>query len=295
MKKKTAGKKTDKESKQEAIVEEIEEAPVSSKEPGPIEKVKQSFKKGATEGRRTLLKRLLQVKGVETHEIQKLYSKGLMEPDLLEDLTLGDLVKASGIKMDFARIIKEVLVRKDSDVPYEYEKIEIERLNQEINSIHSKTEEVRKETEHLDKKRTSIETEMDKVIEERDQLLYEHNKSRETEKKCYFYEKRIQDEMMFIIKEEGAVKEDVDRFTHNYGYSEKELNTIKREFLFTKGECSYILEKINFLVDKLDKVIKVKGMSQDKLTSFLNELRCVHDTLEDAYKKTSKKYYADKQ
>lgn len=260
-----------------------------------MEKIKQSFSEGVGKGRRALLKKLLQAKGTETWEIQKLYSKGMMEPELLEDLTLGDLVKASGIRMDFARIIKEVILRKDSDLPFEYEINEIERLNRETGNIRLQTDEVRKKIEQLDKNRISLDSEMSDVLDERNKLESKLDELKKIEKNCYFNEKRIQDELMFVLKEQNTFQQEVDRYKNNYGYSEKELNTIKREFLFTKGECNYILEKINFLVKKLDKAIKVKGASRNKLTSFLSELRRVHDTLLEANKKTSVGYYVNKQ
>ena len=297
MKKMTAKKKTKKETKTKKTVKEVtaeqKTAPVA--ETTSMEKIKKGFSEGVEKGRRTLLKKLLQAKGTETWEIQKLYSKGMMEPELLEDLTLGDLVKASGIRMDFARIVKEVILRKDHDTPFEYEKNEIELLYKETNEIRLQTDEVRKEIEQLNKKRVSLDSEMDEMLEETNEQENELNKFKEMEKNCYFNEKRIQDDLMFVIKEQNVFKEEVDRYKNNYGYSEKELNTIKREFLFTKGECHHILEKINFLVNKLDKAIKVKGLSQTRLTSFLQELRSVHDTLMEANKKTSVEYYENKQ
>lgn len=283
-------KKTKKEA--ETTVEKTAPAP---EEATPMEKIKQSFSEGVGKGRRALLKKLLQAKGTETWEIQKLYSKGMMEPELLEDLTLGDLVKASGIRMDFARIIKEVILRKDSDLPFEYEINEIERLNRETGNIRLQTDEVRKKIEQLDKNRISLDSEMSDVLDERNKLESKLDELKKIEKNCYFNEKRIQDELMFVLKEQNTFQQEVDRYKNNYGYSEKELNTIKREFLFTKGECNYILEKINFLVKKLDKAIKVKGASRNKLTSFLSELRRVHDTLLEANKKTSVGYYVNKQ
>ncbi len=286
-----AKKKTKKEANDETNAKKTAPAP----EVTPMGKIKQSFSEGVEKGRRALLKRLLQAKGIETWEIQKLYSKGMMEPELLKDLTLGDLVKASGIRMDFARAIKEAILRKDSDLPFEYEKNEIERLHRETKNIRSQTGEVRKEIEQLDKKYISMDAEMDEVLEETNKLENDLNKLKNIEKNCYFNEKRIQDELLFVVKEQNIFQEEVDRYKHNYGYSEKELNAIKREFLFTKGECNYILEKINFLVKKLVKSIKVKGVSQNKLTSFLSELRLVHDTLMEASKKTSVEYYANKQ
>lgn len=291
MKKNTVKNKSKKEANAKTTIKKT--VPVT--ETTPIEKIKQGFSEGVEKGRRTLLKKLLQAKGTETWEIQKLYSKGMMEPELLEDLTLGDLVKASGIRMDFARIIKEVILRKDHDVPFEYEKNEIELLYKETNEIRLQTDEVRKEIEQLNKKRVSLDSEMGEVLEETNKLGNELNKFKNIEKNCYFNEKRIQDDLMFIIKEQNVFKEEVDRYKNNYGYSEKELNSIKRDFLFTKGECTYVLEKINFLVNKLDKAIKVKGVSQTRLTSFLKELRSVHDTLMEANKKTSVEYYENKQ
>lgn len=272
----------------------VEKTAPTPEEATPMEKIKQGFSEGVEKGRRALLKKLLQAKGTETWEIQKLYSSGMMEPELLEDLTLGDLVKASGIRMDFARIIKEVILRKDSDLPFEYEINEIERLNRETGNTRSQTDEVRKKIEQLDKKRIPLDSEMSDVLDERNRLESKLDELKKIEKNCYFNEKRIQDELMFIIKEQNAFQQEVDRYKNNYGYSEKELNTIKREFLFTKGECNYILEKINFLVNKLDKAIKVKGASRNKLTSFLSELRRVHDTLLEANKKTSVEYYTNK-
>lgn len=285
-----AKKKTEKKAKAETNAKKTAPVPEAT----PMERIKQGFSEGVEKGRRALLKKLLQSKGIETGEIQKLYSKGLMDPELLEDLTLGDLVKASGIRMDFARVIKEAILRKDSDIPFEYEINEIDRLNGETDNIRSQTGDIRKEIERLDKQRVSMDSEMDEVLEETNKLENEFNKFKNVEKNCYFNEKRIQDELLFVVKEQNAFKGEVDRHKHNYGYSEKELNTIKREFLFTKGECNYILEKINFLVKKLDQAIKVKGASQNKLTSFLSELKRVHGTLMEASKKTSVEYYANK-
>jgi hypothetical protein len=273
----------------------IEKKTREQEQAAPMKRIKQSFNQGVTEGRKALLKKLMQAKGIEMGEIQKLYSTGLMEPELLEDLTIGDLVKASGIGMDFAKIIKDVLLRKDSDLPFEYEKIEIDRLNKETKAIRLKTEEVRKEIEEIDKERLSFDAEMKEALDERMQLERELEELKEKEKNSYFNEKRIQDELMFILREQSAFQKEVDRCSGNYGYSQKELNYIKREFLFTKGECNHILEKINFLVSKLDQAIKVKGASQGKMSSFIEELRRIHDTLVEANKKTSVKYYANKQ
>ncbi len=139
-----------------------------------------------------------------------------------------------------------------------------------------------------------MQTELKSEIEERNGLQSSFNELKETEQKCYFNEKRNQDEVMFLIKEQKALEKEVAMYANNLKQSENELDSIKRDFLFTKGECSYILEKLNYLMAKLDTSMKVKNVSQNKLTSFVNELRHLHDTLVDAYKKTSLEYYANK-
>lgn len=260
----------------------------------PIEKIKESFNQGLVEGRRSLLKKLLQVKGVEPREIQKLYSAGLMEPEILKDITLTDLVKSTGIGMGLARSIKEVILRKESELPVEYEKLEVNKIKKETNDILLNIEKVRKEIELLNREDTLLQAGLKSGIEKRNKLQNSLEELKEKEKKCYFNEKRNQDEVMFIIKEQNGLKLEVDKLAKNLEKSESELDNIKRDFLFTKGECNYILEKLNYLMAKLDTSMKIKNVSQNKLKSFVNELSHLHDALMDTYKKTSLEYYANK-
>lgn len=288
--KNTAASKLSTAKRQDTVAKDV----AAQKSASPMEKIKQSFSEGVEVGRRNLLKRLMQVKGVDTREIQKLYSTGMMEPEILNDLTLGDLVKATGIGMNFARTVKEIILRSDSDLPIEYEKLEIERLKKETKKINSETENVRKEIEQLNKNYVSMQNEMISELDEKDKLQEVLDKLKDEEKTCYFSEIRLQNELMFILKEQRAVRNEAERLADNFGYSEKELNTIKREFMFTKGECSHILDKINYLVERLDSVLKLRGVSQNKLTLFMSELKRIHKTLVDAYKKANLEYYEGK-
>ena len=115
-KRKNAGNDIPEETATEEIVDGFEPNPT------PFEKIKESFTKGVKEGRKTFLKKLMQVKGVDVKEIQKLYATGLIEPEILKDITLTDLVKSTGVKMDFAKTVKDVLVRKDNDSSSRYVK-----------------------------------------------------------------------------------------------------------------------------------------------------------------------------
>ncbi|MGR3220139.1 MAG: hypothetical protein ACUZ8H_10035, partial [Candidatus Anammoxibacter sp.] len=263
--------------------------------PTSFEKIKKSFSKGVKDGRKTFLKKLMQVKGIDIHEVQKLYTTGLIEPEILKDITLTDLVKSTGIKMDFAKIVKDVLVRKDDDSSSQYVKDEIDRLRQDIDEIFDETEKAEKEVAKLNGECDLFRDKLDCVMNERGQYYSELEKLKDDETNAYFKEKTLQDELVFVLEEHESFKNDVEEFAENFGYSEKDLSAIKREFMFTKGECSYILEKIDYLMAKLDTSMQIKGVSQDNLSSFLDQLQSVHSTLVDAYKKTSVEYYTNKQ
>ncbi|MGR3317580.1 MAG: hypothetical protein ACUZ8O_03800 [Candidatus Anammoxibacter sp.] len=260
----------------------------------PFAKIKKSFTKGVKEGRKTFLKKLMQVKGVDVKEIQKLYATGLIEPEILKDISLTDLVKSTGINMDFAKTVKDVLIRKDDDSS-SYVKEEIDRLRHDTDEIFVETEKAKKEVEKLNMGYDTYQDELDGVMNEREQYYFELEKFKDDETNSYFKEKTLQDELVFVLEEHESFKNEVERFAENFGYSEKDLSGIKREFDFTKGECSYILEKIDYLMAKLDTSMKIKGDSQENLQSFLDQLQSVHSTLVAAYKKTSVEYYVNKQ
>ena len=250
--------------------------------------------KRASKGSSALLQKLLQVKGVEREEIEKLYSRGLMDPEILKELTLDELVKASGIKEDFAVIIKEVVSRKESSLPFEYKKIDLDKLKKGKKDVLSKTEYVLKEIEQLKNEHGALQVELKSTLEENNRLGVDLEGLKEEGKNRYFEEKRVQDVTMFMVKEQKEFKQEVDNLNKLLESSKIELDTIKNEYMFTKGECDYITEKIDYLMNKLDIVIEGRGLKQDKLTSFLNELRLVRDNMVEIHKKSRVEYYVNK-
>lgn len=247
------------------------------------------------EGRSILLKRLLLEKGVKSLEIEKLYSTGLMDPEKLSNLTSDELVAASGIDMEFVEIIKSAVSSTDLNQPIECKKIEIEDAKKDIEDILAKIKEVQNEIEGIKNEQDSLDVELQAEHNENEKLLNEIKGLEEVQTTLYFDEKRVQDEVLFAIKEYEEVKVVVDKCAENLSVSKKELSALTKEFLFTKGECEHIMEKAEYLVNRHNLVIREKGDSQTKLTSFLNELTCVHDRLVDANKKSRVDYYAKKQ
>ena len=174
-------------------------------------------------------------------------------------------------------------------------KEEIDKVKNEIMDIYTEKENTKNEIEELRREYDSMQAGMDISNDESELRFAEIDKLREEETNAYFDEKRIQDELLFVLKEKEMFKNEVDKLTNGLGFSDDKLGHIKREFMFTKGECNYILEKIDYLMAKLDSTLKMKGVSQDKLSSFIDQLKCVHETLVEAYKNTSTEYYANKQ
>lgn len=259
-----------------------------------VENIKQVSGKKDVKGSSSLIQKLLQIKGVEREEIEKLYSKGLMDPETLKDLTLDEMVKASGIKEDFAVIVKEVVSRKESSLPFEYKKVEIGKIKKEKKDVLSKTEYVLKEIEQLKNEHGSLQEKLQSMLDKNDKLTEDLEGMKEEGTNHYFEEKRVQDVVMFMVNEQKAFKQEVDRHSEMLESSKIELGAIKKEYMFTKGECDYITEKIDYLVKKLDIVIEGRGLKQDKLTSFLNELRHIRNNMVQIHKKSRVEYYVNK-
>lgn len=267
----------------------------------PVEKLRRIFSKGIKDGGKAFTGNLMQLNGLDAVELEKLRSSGLDDFDALKGITVNDLVMAAGVTVGFAREVKKLVSGMGSAVADEpeseedeYVKREIERLREEVVNTYSEVEGIKGDVEDMNKEYASLQAELAIVRDEGDLRVAELDELRKAEAEAYFDEKRIQDELLFVLDEKEAFKKEFDEVSKRLTYSEDGLGAVKREFLFTQGECNYILEKIDYLMSKLDDALKSKGVSQQKLPSFMEQLRCVHETLVDAYKRTSVGYYANR-
>ncbi len=201
------------------------------------------------------------------------------------------LFQKKEVVKDSSAVGKGRVSLREIDLSFKYSKEDIEAMETAKADVLQKTEESLQEIERLKSEYDQLQADLDVVQTESTKLALSLGDLKETEKNLYFDEKMAQDVVMFMINEQKTFQKKVDGSNKTLEASEKELEAVKSEYLFTKGECDCIVEKADYLTDKLNTAVHIKGITHGKLITFLDELKHIRDNMAEIHKKSKVKYY----